>query len=143
MPKGKRATGKGVTEWRPYTSRGVPVNSVISCADNSGAKELKVVQVFGYKGRLKRRASATVGDRLVVVVRKGPPEMKKQVFHAVLVRQRYPVRRQSGIRIAFEDNAAVLITPEGDVRATDIRGPVAAEAAERWPRIANIASLIV
>ncbi len=119
------------------------MNSVISCADNSGAKELKVVQVFGYKGRLKRRASATVGDRLVVVVRKGPPEMKKQVFHAVLVRQRYPVRRQSGIRVVFEDNAAVLITPEGDVRATDIRGPVAAEAAERWPRIANIASFIV
>ena len=143
MPKAKRTAGKGVSEWRPYTSRGVPVNSIITCADNSGAKELKVIQVVGYKGRLKRRASATVGDKLVVVVRKGPPEMKKQIFYAVLIRQKYPVRRPSGVRVMFEDNAAVLITPEGDVKATDIRGPVAAEAAEKWPRIANIASLIV
>ena len=43
----------------------------------------------------------------------------------------------------FEDTAAVLVTPEGDIKATEIRGPVAKEAAERWPRIANAASIIV
>ncbi|MGC8556206.1 MAG: 50S ribosomal protein L14 [Conexivisphaera sp.] len=142
MPKRGGGTA-GAAEWIPRTSRGVPVNSSVTCADNSGAKELRVIQVVGHKGRLRRRPAATVGDKLVVVVRRGPPEMKKQIFFAVLIRQRYPFRRPSGLRISFEDNAAVLITPEGDVKGTDIRGPVAAEAAERWPRIASIASSII
>jgi large subunit ribosomal protein L14 len=59
------------------------------------------------------------------------------------VRQKYPVRRVSGQRVVFEDNAAVIITPEGDLKGTDIKGPVASEAAEKWPRIANLASIIV
>ncbi|HME19156.1 MAG TPA: uL14 family ribosomal protein [Nitrososphaerales archaeon] len=49
----------------------------------------------------------------------------------------------SGQRVAFEDNAAVIVTPEGDLKGTDIKGPVASEAAEKWPRIANLASIIV
>ncbi|MFP3208349.1 MAG: 50S ribosomal protein L14 [Nitrososphaeria archaeon] len=142
MPK-RGAGTTGAAEWMPRTSRGVPVNSLVNCADNSGAKVLRVIQVIGYRGRLRRRPAATVGDKLAVVVRKGPPEMKKQIFYAVLVRQRYPFRRPSGVRVSFEDNAAVLITPEGDVKGTDIHGPVAAEAAERWPRIANLASIII
>jgi len=65
------------------------------------------------------------------------------VFGAVIVRQKYPVRRVSGQRVSFEDNAAVIITPEGDLKGTDIKGPVASEAAEKWPRIANLASIII
>ena len=61
----------------------------------------------------------------------------------MIVRQKYPVRRVSGQRVVFEDNAAVIITPEGDLKGTDIKGPVASEAAEKWPRIANLASIIV
>ncbi|PMP97334.1 MAG: 50S ribosomal protein L14, partial [Nitrososphaera sp.] len=60
MPKRGAGTA-GAAEWTPRTSKGVPVNSLITCADNSGAKELRVVQVMGYKGRLKRRPTATVG----------------------------------------------------------------------------------
>jgi large subunit ribosomal protein L14 len=45
--------------------------------------------------------------------------------------------------IQFDENAAVLVTPEGEVRGSEIKGPVAREAAERWPRIAAIASTIV
>lgn len=84
-----------------------------------------------------------MGDLVTVVVKRGPPEMRKQTFGAVVVRQRFPVRRISGARITFEDNAAVIITPEGELKGTDIKGPVAAEAAERWPRIANLAAMIV
>jgi large subunit ribosomal protein L14 len=47
------------------------------------------------------------------------------------------------VRIAFEDNAAVLVTQEGEIKGTDIKGPVASEAAEKWPRIANLAAMIV
>ncbi|MCK4435400.1 uL14 family ribosomal protein, partial [Candidatus Bathyarchaeota archaeon] len=43
----------------------------------------------------------------------------------------------------FEDNAAVIITTEGEMKGSEIKGPVAKEAAERWPRIASAASIIV
>lgn len=144
MSKPSRAvSAKGVEEFKLYITRAIPVNSVINCADNTGAKALRVVQVVRYKGRLSRLPSASVGDQITTVVRKGPPEMKKQTFGAVIVRQKYPIRRASGVRVMFEDNAAVLITPEGEMKGSDVKGPVAAEAAERWPRIANLASMIV
>ena len=59
------------------------------------------------------------------------------------LRQKYAIRRLNGVRVSFEDNAAVLITPEGEVKGTDGKGPVAAEASEKWPRIANLASMVV
>ncbi len=139
----RAVSAKGVEEYKPYITRAIPVSAIINCADNTGAKTLKVIQVARYKGRLRRLPAASVGDQIVVVVKKGPPQLRKQVFHAVLIRQKYPIRRVSGVRVSFEDNAAVLITPEGDLKGTDIRGPVAAEAAERWPRIASIATMII
>jgi len=76
-------------------------------------------------------------------VRKGVPDMRKKIFKAVLVRQRKPFRRPDGAWVQFEDNAAVVMTPEGEMRGSEIRGPVAREAAERWPRIASASSIIV
>ncbi|MGC8568680.1 MAG: 50S ribosomal protein L14 [Nitrososphaeria archaeon] len=144
MPEKTRAvSAKGVEEYRPHITRAIPVPAVINCADNTGAKKLKVIQVVGYKGRLRRIPAAAVGDEIVVVVKVGTPEVRKQIFHAVVVRQKYPIRRLNGERISFEDNAAVLITPEGELKGTEVRGPVAMEAAEKWPRLANIAYMIV
>ena len=79
----------------------------------------------------------------MVSVTKGSPDLRRQMFPAVVVRQRRPFKRPEGIRIQFEDNAAVIMTPEGELKGTEIRGPVAREAAERWPRVANVASIIV
>ncbi len=141
--KSRAVSAKGVEEFKPYITRAIPLNAVINCADNTGAKTLRVIQVVKAKSRLKRIPAASVGDSIVCVVKRGPPEMKKQVYGAVIIRQKYPVRRPSGQRIVFEDNAAVIITPEGDLKGTDIKGPVASEAAEKWPRIANLASIIV
>lgn len=141
--KSRAVSAKGAQEFKPYITRGIPVTAVISCADNTGAKTLRVVQVLQYKGRLRRIPSASVGDKINVVVKKGPPDLKKQVFPAIIVRQRYPIRRVSGSRVSFEDNAAVLITPEGEVKGTEIKGAVASEAAERWPRIASLSSVII
>ena len=62
---------------------------------------------------------------------------------AVIVRQRRIYRRINGQRLCFEDNAAVLITKEGDPKGSEVRGPIAREAAENWPRLASLASLIV
>jgi len=134
---------RGVAGWRPKISRGLPVGALIRCADNTGAKELRIIQVIGYKGRLRRVPSASVGDMVVVSVRKGSPDMRKKIFRAVIIRQRKPYRRRDGTWVQFEDNSAVIVTPDGEMKGTEIRGPVAREAAERWPRIASAASIIV
>ena len=130
-------------EYRPRVTRGLPMGSRLVCADNTGAKELKLVNVRGYHGRLRRVPSAAVGDMVMVTVMKGAPDLRKQVFAAVVVRQARVLRRPDGSRLAFDDNAAVIMTPEGELKGTEIRGPVAREAAERWPRVANLASTVV
>lgn len=141
--KSRAVSAKGVEEFKLYITRALPVGAVITCADNTGAKTLQIIQVTKYKGRLGRLPAASIGDYVIVVVKKGPPDLRRQALGAVVVRQKYPVRRINGLRIAFEDNAAVIMTPEGDMKGTDVKGPVASEAAERWPRIANLASMIV
>jgi len=141
--KMRALVAKGMIGQRPKISRGLPAGSILRCADNTGAKELRLVQVVGYKGRLRRVPSAAVGDRITVSVRHGTPDMRKKIFQAVVIRQRKPYRRPDGFWVQFEDNAAVIITPDGEMKGTEIRGPVAKEAAERWPRIASAASIIV
>ncbi len=143
VPKSRAVSAKGMIEYRPYLTRGLPAGSKIACADNTGAKELKLINVAGYRGRLRRIPMACVGDMVIVSVTKGPPDLKKHVFPAVVVRQARPIRRPDGLRVQFEDNAAVVMTPEGEIKGTEIRGPVAKEAAERWPRLANLASIVV
>ena len=96
-----------------------------------------------YHGVHRRYPSGGIGDLIVVSVKKGTPEMRKQVLWAVIIRQRRPFRRPDGTMVAFEDNAAVITTNEGEVKGTEIKGPVAREAAERWAQIAAKASNIV
>lgn len=141
--KTRAVSAKGVEEFRPYVTRALPVSANLVCADNTGAKILRIVQVTKYKGRHSRLPAAAIGDFVTVTVKKGPAELRKQIYGAVIIRQKYPIRRLNGTRLTFEDNAAVLVTQEGEIKGTDIKGPVAAEVAERWPRIANLASMIV
>ncbi len=126
-----------------YVTRVIPVGAQILCADNTGAKILEIVNVHKYHTRVSRLPAAAVGDFCNVVVKKGKAELRKQIHGAVIIRQKYAIRRLNGVRVSFEDNAAVLITPEGEIKGTDVKGPVAAEASEKWPRIANIASMVV
>jgi len=134
---------RGIAAQVPKISRGLPLGARLRCADNTGARELKLIQVVGYKGRLRRVPAAHVGDMVVVTVTKGKPEFKKQILRAVVIRQRKPYRRPDGTWVQFEDNAAVLVTEDGQLKGSEIRGPVAREAAERWPAIARAASIIV
>jgi large subunit ribosomal protein L14 len=141
--KQRALVAKGMIGHGPKISRGLLAGSVLRCADNTGARQLRLVQVMGYKGRLRRQPSASLGDRITVSVRHGTPDMRKKIFQAVIVRQRKPFRRAEGVWVQFEDNAAVIITPEGEMKGSEIRGPVAKEAAERWSRIASAASIII
>lgn len=128
---------------RRKISGGLTIGSMVNCADNTGARRLKIIQMIGYKGRRRRLPSVGIGDLVMVSCREGTPEMRRQLFNAVIVRQRRAYQRQDGSRIQFEDNAAVILTPEGTLRGSDIKGPVAKEAVERWSRISNLARMVV
>jgi len=120
--------------------RGLPTGARLNCIDNTGAK---IVQIIMTKGVHRRYPVAGVGDLVVVSVKKGAADMKRQILKAVIVRQRRPFRRPDGTMVQFEDNAAVLVTDTGETKGTMIKGPVAIEAAERWPKISSLASTIV
>jgi large subunit ribosomal protein L14 len=124
-------------------TRGLPTGSRLECIDNTGAKQVEIIAVLGYKGVRRRYPKAALGDIIVGSVKKGSPEMRKQIVNAVIVRQRRPFRRPDGLMVQFEDNACVITTETGETKGSDIKGPVAREAAERWPRIAATASMIV
>lgn len=124
-------------------TRGIPTGARLDCIDNTGAKIVQVVAVLNYHGVKRRYPSAGVGDVMIVTVKKGSPETRKQLMRAVIVRQKRPFRRPEGTMVQFEDNAVVIVTDTGETKGTDIKGPVAREAAERWPRIAATASMIV
>jgi large subunit ribosomal protein L14 len=100
-------------------------------ADNSGARELLVIRVHG--GHHRRYAS--VGDIVTATVKQAQPhgQVKKgDVVKAVVVRVAKEYRRPDGSNIRFDDNAAVIITPNNNnPRGTRIFGPVARELRER------------
>jgi large subunit ribosomal protein L14 len=124
-------------------SQGLEKGSLINCADNTGARQLRVISVSGYSGVKNRHPKAGIGDKVTVSVTKGTPEMRRQVLEAVIVRQRNPIRRPDGSRLKFEDNAAVVIDDVGEPRGTEIKGPIAREVAERFGSIASTATMIV
>jgi large subunit ribosomal protein L14 len=140
VPKKKKY---GAVLSRFGVNTGLQVGSYVDVADNSGAKEVMIINVPLYKTRLRELPKAGVGDLVVVTVKKGTPQVRRQVSYAVIIRQRRPFRRPDGTWVAFEDNAVVLVNPDGTPKGSEIRGPVAREAAERWPRIAKLATMIV
>jgi len=125
------------------TSYGLQNGSKILIADNSGAKIAEIINVDRSKTRLRRLPKATVGSVCSVTVKKGKPEYRGNIMKAVIVRQKMIYRRVDGTRLCFEDNAGVLVTKEGEPKGTEIRGPIAREAAELFPRLASISSLII
>ena len=104
--------------------------SRLSVADNSGAKEVLVIRVLG--GTRKRYAS--IGHKVVVTVKHALPSgniKKGTVSKAVIVRTRKEIRRQDGSYIRFDDNAAVLLKADDEIRGTRIFGPVARELRDK------------
>ncbi len=124
--------------------KALPVGAKIPAADNSGAKVVEIVSVKGQTSVRSQNTAAGVGDLVLVTVKKGKPDVRRQVFPAVIVRQKKPIRRPDGSRMKFEDNAAVLLKDEkGNPKGTIFKGPVAREACERWPGVAKVAKIIV
>lgn len=122
---------------------GLNIGSLVIAADNSGAKIVRIVAVKKSKAKKGKQTNAKIADWIKVSVRKGDPEMKGQIFDAVVIRQRKPYRRLNGERIAFEDNSVALLKDEkGNPKGTQIKGAIAREVLERWPSVAKLASAI-
>jgi large subunit ribosomal protein L14 len=112
--------------------------SVLVVADNSGAKVVQCVKVLGGS----RRRYATLGDIIVVSIKEALPGSKVKkgdMARAVIVRTKRECRRPDGSYIKFDDNGAVLITPQLEPVGTRIFGPVAREL--RGKRFMKIVSL--
>jgi large subunit ribosomal protein L14 len=107
-------------------------------ADNSGARELLCIRVL--KGSSTH--SGTIGDVIIAAVKEAIPGAavkEGQVVRAVIVRTVFGIGRPDGSHIKFDDNAAVIINPDGNPRGTRIFGPVARELRDR--RYMKIVSL--
>ena len=101
--------------------------SMLSVADNSGAKKLMCIRVLGgYRKRFAR-----IGDIITCTVKEAAPRAaikKGEVIHAVIVRQRKEMRRKDGTYIRFDENSAVIIDRKSkEPKATRIFGPVGRE----------------
>ena len=84
-----------------------------------------------------------LGDVATVAVKKGTPDMRRKLEKAVVIRQRKEIRRIDGLRVSFDDNAMVLVNEKNEPKGTEIKGPVAREVAERFPKIGSMATMIV
>ena len=114
--------------------------SRLKVADNSGARELLVIQVTGGS----KRRYGSVGDVVVATVKKAAPNSqikKSSVVRAVIVRTNKEYRRDDGSHIRFDDNAAVLLSGDGELPVgTRIFGPVARELRDKgFSRILSLA----
>lgn len=124
--------------------RALNIGTLLETCDNSGAKIVRITSVKGAKTVKGRIPAAGIGDLVMVSVRKGKPDMRKQVVFAVIVRQKKEFRRPHGLRVKFEDNSAVILKDDkGNPKGTIFKGPIAKEVCDRWPGIAKVAKLVV
>ena len=108
----------------------IQMQTNLQVADNSGARRVQCIKVLGGS----KRRTASVGDVIVVTVKEAIPRgrVKKGELHrAVVVRTKKEVRRRDGSYIRFEDNAAILLNENDELKGTRVFGPVARELREK------------
>ena len=117
----------------------IQTQTLLTAADNSGARSVMCIRVFGGS----KRRYARIGDIIKVTVKDAIPRgrvKKGEVYHAVVVRTRQGVRRDDGAKVKFDTNAAVLLTPKMEPIGTRIFGPVTRELrTERFMKIVSLA----
>ncbi|QWT18558.1 50S ribosomal protein L14 [Bacillus sp. NP157] len=117
----------------------IQVQSMLSAADNSGAKEMMCIKVLGGS----KRRYASVGDVIKVTIKDAIPRgkvKKGEVYNAVVVRTAKGVRRPDGSVIRFDGNAAVILNNKLEPIGTRIFGPVTRELRnEKFMKIVSLA----
>jgi large subunit ribosomal protein L14 len=121
----------------------IQMQSRMSVADNTGAKEVMCIKVLGGS----RRRYAHLGDVIICSVKSvipGSDVKKKAVVRAVIVRAKFPARRSDGSYVKFDNNAVVLIDKDNNPRGTRIFGAVARELRDRkFMKIVSLANEVV
>ena len=110
----------------------------LTIADNTGARKIMCIRILGVNRKYGR-----IGDVIIGVVKDASPNMpikRSDIVRAVVVRTRHTVRRNDGMSIRFDDNAAVIINKENNPRGTRIFGPIAREIRDkRFTKIVSLA----
>jgi len=116
--------------------------TILTVADNTGAKKIMCIRVLGGSKKY-----AKIGDTIIGVVKEALPNMpvkRSDVIRAIVVRTKKSIRRQDGMYIRFDDNAAVIVNNENNPRGTRVFGPVARELRDRqFTKIISLAPEVV
>ena len=112
--------------------------TILTVADNTGAKKVMCIRILG-----GNKKYAEIGDTIIAVVKQAIPNMpikRSDVVKAIIVRTKKTIRRQDGMYIRFDDNAAVVVNTENNPRGTRVFGPVAREIRDKnFSKIVSLA----
>ena len=112
--------------------------TILTVADNTGAKKVMCIRILG-----GNKKYAEIGDTIIAVVKQAIPNMpikRSDVVKAIIVRTKKTIRRQDGMYIRFDDNAAVVVNTENNPRGTRVFGPVAREIIDKnFSKIVSLA----
>jgi len=107
----------------------IQTQTYLNVADNSGAKQIMCIRILG-----GNRKYAQIGDIIIGVVKSASPNMpvkRSDVVRAVVMRTKNTIKREDGMCIRFDDNAAVVINKENNPRGTRVFGPIARELTDK------------
>ena len=112
--------------------------TLLTVADNTGARKMMCIRVLG-----GNRKYAKIGDTIIGVVKEANPNMpikRSDIVRAIVVRTTKSIRRQDGMFIRFDDNAAVIVNIDNNPRGTRVFGPVAREIRDKnFSKIVSLA----
>lgn len=103
--------------------------TLLTVADNTGARKIMCIRVLG-----GNRKYAQIGDTIIAVVKESTPNMpvkRSDIVRAIIVRTKKIIRRNDGMFIRFDDNAAIIVNPDNNPKGTRIFGPVAREIRDK------------
>ena len=116
----------------------IQTQTYLNVADNSGARKIMCIRILG-----GNRQYASIGDIIIGVVKDSTPNMpvkRSDVVRAVVMRTKSTIRRNDGMSIRFDDNAAVIINKENNPRGTRVFGPIARELRDKdFTKIVSLA----
>ena len=115
----------------------IQIRSWLNIADNTGARKATMIGVIGRKTLIAR-----IGDIVTANVKEAAPDgtvKKSEVVRAVIVRTKYPIRRNDGSYLRFDSNAGVIIDKDSNPRGTRIFGPVPKELRQGYMKIVSLA----
>ncbi|KAJ4738775.1 hypothetical protein LUZ62_001896 [Rhynchospora pubera] len=113
--------------------------TMLNVADNSGARKLMCIRIIG----ASNQRYAQIGNVIVAVIKEAVPNMsleKSEVIRAVVVRTRKELKREDGMIIKYDDNAAVIIDQKGNPKGSRIFGAITEELRKfRFTKILSLA----